>query len=78
MAKKITQHVVRNSSGGWAVKKGGSSRSTKVYKTQKEAIDHGRAIAKNQKAEFYIHGQDGKIRQKDSYGNDPFPPKDKK
>jgi len=25
-----------------------------------------------------IHGRDGKIRDKDSYGNDPVPPKDKK
>lgn len=77
MAKK-TQHVVKNSSGGWAVKKGGSSRATKVYSTQKEAIDHARTIAKTQKAEFYIHGRDGRIREKDSYGKDPHPPKDKK
>ncbi|MBB1094417.1 DUF2188 domain-containing protein [Rhodopseudomonas palustris] len=78
MAKKTTQHVVKNLSGGWAVKKGGSSKATKVHKTQKEAIAHGREIAKNQKAEFYVHGQDGRIRQKDSYGKDPNPPKDKK
>lgn len=77
MAKK-TQHVVRKSGGGWAVKKGGSSRATKVYKTQKEAIEHGRDIAKSQNAEFYIHGRDGRIREKDSYGLDPNPPKDKK
>jgi hypothetical protein len=78
MAKKTTQHVVKTPSGGWAVKKGGSSKATKVHKTQKDAIDHGREIAKKQKAEFYIHGQDGKIRQKDSYGKDPIPPKGKK
>lgn len=79
MKKKIpTQHVVKNSSGGWAVKKGGSSKATKVYSTQKEAVDSGRQIAKNQKAEFYVHGKDGKIREKDSYGNDPNPPKDKR
>lgn len=76
MAKK-SQHVVK-SEGGWAVKKGGSSRATKVHKTQKAAITHGREIAKNQKAEFYVHGRDGKIREKDSYGNDPLPPRDKK
>ena len=76
MAKK-SQHVVK-SAGGWAVKKGGSSRATKVHKTQQEAIDHAKEIAKNQKAEFYIHGRDGKIRDKDSYGNDPLPPRDKK
>ncbi len=77
MVKK-TLHVVKNPSGGWAVKKGGSSRATKVHSTQGAAIKHGRTIAKSQNAEFYIHGRDGKIREKDSYGNDPFPPKDKK
>ena len=77
MTKK-TQHVVKSADGGWAVKKGGSARATKVYETQKEAITHGREIAKSQKAEFYIHGKDGKIREKDSYGRDPLPPKDKK
>ena len=76
MAKK-TQHIVKNPSGGWAVKKGGSSRATKVFDTQGEAIDHGRKIAKKQGAEFYVHGKDGRIREKDSYGNDPYPPKDK-
>lgn len=77
MTKK-TQHVVKNPTGGWSVKKGGSAKATKVHKTQREAITHGREIAKNQKAEFYVHGRDGKIREKDSYGNDPMPPKDKK
>lgn len=78
MAKKSrSQHVVK-SSDGWAVKKGGSTKATKVFSTQKEAVAHGRNIAKNQKAEFYVHGRDGKIREKDSYGRDPYPPKDKK
>lgn len=75
--KPPSQHVVK-SSDGWAVKKGGSTRATKVFSTQQEAVTHGRNIAKNQKAEFYIHGKDGKIREKDSYGMDPNPPKDKK
>lgn len=78
MAKKRTQHVVKNPEGGWAVKKGGSSRSTKIHKTQKEAIDHGREIAKKQNAELYIHGKDGEIKKKDSYGNDHNLPKDEK
>jgi len=77
MVKK-TQHVVKSPDGGWAVKKGGAAKATKVYKTQGEAIERGREIAKNQKAEFYIHGRDGRIREKDSYGRDPHPPKDKK
>lgn len=73
---KVTQHVVP-SDEGWAVKKGGSDKASKRFDTQQDAIDWGREVAKNQKAEFYIHGRDGKIREKDSYGNDPCPPKDK-
>lgn len=75
MSKK-SQHVVRNVEGGWDVKKGGASRASKHFDSQKEAIDYGRSLARNQKAEFYVHGKDGKIRSKDSYGNGPFPPKD--
>lgn len=43
--------------------------------TQKEAIQVGRTLAKESKAELVIHGKDGKIRKKDSFGNDPNPPK---
>lgn len=75
--KSRSQHVVKNSDG-WAVKKGGSTKATKVFPTQKEAVAHGREIAKNQKTEFYVHGRDGRIKGKDSYGKDPHPPKDKK
>ena len=62
---------------GWAIKGEGNKRATKVTKTQKEAIDIARAIAKNQKSELIIQSTEGKIRSKDSYGNDPCPPEDK-
>lgn len=68
------QHVVKHNDG-WAVKGEGNSKATVVAKTQEQAIDRGREIAKNQEAELLIHGRDGKIRDRDSYGNDPFPPK---
>ena len=62
---------------GWAIKGEGNKRATKVTKTQKEAIDIAREIAKTQKSELIIQNTEGKIRSKDSYGNDPCPPKDK-
>jgi hypothetical protein len=62
---------------GWAIKGEGNKRATKVTKTQKEAIDVAKKIAENQKSELYIQNREGKIRSKDSYGNDPCPPKDK-
>jgi hypothetical protein len=76
MAKRRNQHVVPKD-GNWAVRGSGSSRATRVYKTQRDAITVAREIARNQKSELIIHGRDGRIREKNSYGNDPFPPRDK-
>jgi uncharacterized protein YdaT len=70
---KPTQHVVPHSDG-WAVRKSGADRVTEVFKTQQEAIDRARDISKNQETEMFTHGRDGRIRERDSYGNDPFPP----
>ncbi len=71
---KRNQHIVPHE-GGWAVRGAGSQRATSVYRTQQEAIDAGREIARNQGTELLIHGRDGRIRDRDSHGNDPFPPK---
>ncbi len=69
------QHVTYRSSGDWQVKGEGNSKATVITDTQKEAIDIAREIARNQGSELIIHGKDGRIREKDSHGNDPFPPK---
>ncbi len=62
----------------WAVKGEGNKRATVIVETQKEAIQVAKEIAMNQKSEAIIHGRDGRIRDKDSYGRDPYPPVDKK
>lgn len=68
------QFVVKHPDG-WAVKGAGNEKATKVTSTQKEAIDFARSIARNQGSELTIQWRDGKFRQKDSYGNDNYPPK---
>ncbi|MFT3754099.1 MAG: DUF2188 domain-containing protein [Paludibacter sp.] len=68
------QHVVPNGNN-WAVKGEGNSKNTRITQTQKEAIDIARTIARKEQSELIIHGKDGQIRQKDSYGNDSFPPR---
>ena len=73
MAKK-GQHVVP-SGGKWSVRKAGASRASGTFDTQKEAVKKATDIARNQKSEVYIHGKDGRIRERNSYGNDPHPPK---
>ncbi len=74
MAKR-NQHVVPLGNG-WAVKGEGNSKFTAITETKKDATTIARDIAKNNKSELIIHGKDGKIQAKDSYGNDPFPPRD--
>ncbi|WP_100406658.1 DUF2188 domain-containing protein [Bacillus solitudinis] len=68
------QHVTPNEKG-WKVQGAGNEKATSIHRTQKEAIDAARTIARNQKSEVIIHRPDGRIRDKDSYGNDPYPPK---
>lgn len=68
------QHVVPHQEG-WAIKGAGNQRVTSVHETQLQAIDAARAIARNQQSELVIHRNDGRIRDKDTYGHDSFPPK---
>lgn len=74
---KSNQHVVTHH-GNWAVRGEGNERVSSIHPTQSEAIRYAREIAINNKSEVVIHDTHGKIRDKDSYGADPNPPKDKK
>lgn len=58
----------------WAVKREGSQRASSLHDTQKEAEKRGRQTARNDKSEFVLHGKQGQIRERDSYGSDPYPP----
>jgi hypothetical protein len=71
------QHVVPHD-GRWAVRGENNEKVTSIHNTQREAIEVARGISQNQRSEVVIHGLDGRIRDKDSFGNDPFPPKDTK
>jgi len=76
MSKK-NQHVTPHQDG-WQVKGAGNRKATVVTNTQHQAIEIARQIAQNQQGEVVIHRLNGQIRDKDSYGNDPMPPRDKK
>jgi hypothetical protein len=69
-------HVVPHKDG-WAVEREGGKKPLSVQPRQADAEQVGRPIAQRDQTEFYLHGRDGRIREKDSYGNDPNPPKDK-
>ena len=69
------QHITPHPKGGWQVKGANNSRATVRTETKAEAIAIGKEIARNQRSEMVIHGRNGQIQDKNSYGNDPFPPK---
>jgi hypothetical protein len=70
-----SRHVVPSSEGGWDSKKGGAERASKHFETKSEAEKYSRDLSKKEGSELFIHGKDGKIQRKDSYGNDTYPPK---
>lgn len=77
MSKKDI-HIVPHPDKGWATRREGSDRVSGTFPTQGKAIDSARDTARNDRVEVVIHGRDGKIRDRDSYGRDTNPPRDKK
>ena len=77
MNKGKNQHVIKTVNG-WSVRGEGNSRLTSEHRTKTAAEKAARKIARHQQSEVVIHGRDGKIQDKDSYGKNPCPPKDKK
>lgn len=74
MASKKPIHTTPKSGGkGWVNTAGG--RTVSAHRTQETAAERGREIAKKNEIEHVIHRPDGRIREKNSYGNDPHPPK---
>jgi len=76
--KKRDIHVTPRKGGGWQTKREGAGRAGGLYDTQAQAIERARNQAKRERVEVVIHGKDGRIRDSDSYGRDPNPPKDRK
>jgi hypothetical protein len=69
-----SQHVVPNGDK-WSVRKTGASRASAVFNTRREAIERAREIARNQQAMLFIHGKDGRIKERIVFQNDADPSK---
>ena len=74
MAKKGTVETYYEN-GQWKNKVGGNSRASNTAETKAQAQSLGRDMARDRKAEHVIKKRDGTIGEKNSYGNDPHPPK---
>lgn len=78
LSKGKNVHTMPNPAGnGWINKVGGKPTGT-VHRTQETASNAGRTIARQEQSEHSIHGRNGQVREKNRYGSDPNPPKDKR
>ena len=78
--KNNNRFIYKTASGRWADKRVGASRPSKLFDTQKEAVESGhQKIEKSGGGELTIAGEDHLIRRKITIapGNDPCPPKDR-
>jgi hypothetical protein len=67
-------HTVPGKIPGWINEMAGKVLSR--HQTKKEAVAAGRRYAKRDRLEHSIHNRNGRIAEKNSYGNDPCPPHD--
>lgn len=76
MANKRPPVFTVPSGNGWANKQAGKEVSG--HRTKAAAETEGRRHAKRDETEHVILKSNGQIGEKNSYGNDPCPPKDKR
>ena len=66
MAQNPAVHVELRDDA-WIVIREGNQRATSVHPTQSEAAESGRELARRNGAEFFLHGQDGRVREHHDY-----------
>lgn len=74
MAKKPAVVTGPHPGGGWQNKVEGNSRASNVSPTKAEAQAEGRDMARLRQTEHKIQNKEGLITERNSYGNDPYPP----
>ncbi|MGZ4791458.1 MAG: DUF2188 domain-containing protein [Ilumatobacteraceae bacterium] len=68
-------HTVPDNAGGWTNKREGANRGDETYDSKADAQAAGREAAVRDKTKHVIHNADGRIASRNSYGNDPCPPR---
>ncbi len=75
MADKKNTWTQQRPDGRWETKREGSQRASSVHRTQAQAWERGKELARNDGGEAFLKNSEGKIRERNTYGKDPFPPK---
>lgn len=73
-------HVVPSQTqpGKFVVKEAGNPKPLTRPATQEKSIEKAVPLAKEHQSDVVIHRRDGEIRDRDSYGSDTNPPRDRK
>ncbi|MDB5275000.1 MAG: hypothetical protein JWO58_3367 [Chitinophagaceae bacterium] len=64
---KDSRHVVPSPSGGWSVRKTGAAKASKNFETQEDAVQYGKALARKNSSDLYVHSKSGTVRDHMSY-----------
>jgi hypothetical protein len=70
MPRQGDVHVVPTETG-WRVEVEGSKRASGTHGGQEAAWAQAQRIARANKSEALLHGRDGEIRERATYGRDP-------
>lgn len=68
------QHVVPRGNR-WAVVGEGNGRASSIHDRQSDAAEAARSTAIREGSEVLVHGRNGQIRERNTYGKDPHPPR---
>lgn len=66
-------HVITSKDGGWDVKRDGAVKASGNFKTKEEAIEFAEVEGKRYNVEIFIHGKDGKIQKRETFGKKLYP-----
>jgi hypothetical protein len=72
MTRQHDVHVIVNRVRRWKVTQGGRTLSN--HRTQHAAVGAARRAARRHGVELVTHGHNGRIRSKDSFGNESTAP----
>jgi Uncharacterized protein conserved in bacteria (DUF2188) len=73
--RKRAIEVEPRDDGRWARQKQGTARAGSLHDTKAQAERAARTQAKREHTELIVKTRDGRIERRDSFGNDPYPPK---
>ena len=71
-----TYHVIARLGGGWSVRKHGALRASRSFEVKRDAVNHGRDVARRAGAELVIHERDGTVDRRVQYGSASLPSRD--